>query len=825
MYIEIILPLYLIKEYTYHVPDDLADQVMPGKRVLVQFGKSKIYAGLIKSIVAKVPTGYEPKSILEILDEYPIVNAQQLKLWQWIADYYLCTLGEVMLCGLPSSLKLESTAIVSLHPAFIETETTLTDREFLIVEALHSVANLEIKEVEKIVGTKAVFKLLKTMVEKNIIQLNQEIDTASKARKVVYVELAEKYKDENNLRDLFSSLELKAPKQFELLLHYLNITMNRNAEKAIPKTKLIKTANSSSAIFNQMHKKEIFVTIELADFDIAKPEKENSPSSILSPEQITAYEEIMTQHTKKDIVLLHGVTSSGKTEIYIKLIENCARNYKQVMYLLPEIALTTQMIKRLQKHFGDKLLVYHSLYNETERLLTWNKMLKYKRDAENRIFDFQIIIGARSALFLPYSNLGLVIIDEEHEPSFKQYDPAPRYHARDAAMVLAKYFEAKVVLGSATPSIETYYNSKAGKFGLVELNSRFGNLELPSISIVDLKEEYKRKKMKGFFSQAFLTGVSNALAANEQVILFQNRRGFATMLECKQCGWAPQCINCDVTLSYHKISNQLSCHYCGYKMSVPQKCMACSSPQLETKGIGTERIEEEMEILFPEKKIARLDLDTTRTKNAYRKILSAFEEGETDILVGTQMITKGLDFDNVSTIGIVNADTMLNFPDFRAAERSLQLMLQVSGRSGRKNKQGKVIIQSYRPAHPVLQYVLAHDYLGFYDAELKERKLFGFPPFTKLIEITLKHKNLRTCDEGAIYYTKILKDQFAQRVLGPSIPHVSKISNFYLRTILLKIENNVSLSQTKKMILTLNNLFWANPTFRSIIIHADVDPL
>ncbi len=825
MYIEVILPLALNKLFTYRVPAEMQEAIAVGKRVLVPFKSQKLYAALVRKIVAQAPTAYEVKDITEVLDEYPIITLKQFQLWDWMAEYYLCSVGEIMAAALPSALRLESESTITLNPDFDKDYSKLSNREYMVAEALELQPVLTIKEVSKIIGLKTVFKVLKSLADKNVILLNEEVKKKTKQKIIINILLHERCYDEEQMREIFETLEKKAPKQLELLMHFLNLTTDEKSDKMVSKTKLLKIANSTSTVLNQLIKKNVFSVLEIPEFQISHYNKDVSEKNSLNTEQQLAYENINEQFKNQDVVLLHGVTSSGKTEVYIHLIEQHIQSGKQVLYLLPEIALTTQIIRRLQKHFGNNLLVYHSRFNDSERLNTWNKLIHFAEQSAIDRSNYQIIVGARSAVFLPFTNLGLVIVDEEHENSFKQYDPAPRYHARDVAIVMAKFFKAKVLLGSATPAIETYYNALQNKYGLVELHKRFADMKMPFIDVVDVKEAYRRNLMKTNFSQTLLDAIKLALDQNEQVILFQNRRGFATLLECKNCSWVPHCINCDVSLTYHKATNNLVCHYCGYKTSVPATCKACGNTAIRMKGIGTERIEDDLELFFPNAKVGRLDVDTARSKHAFQQIISDFENGVVDILVGTQMITKGLDFDNVSTVGIINADALFNYPDFRSSERSFQLMSQVAGRSGRKNKQGKVYLQTYTPSHPVIKYVVEHNYLDFYKNELAERLKFSYPPFFKLIEIKLKCKDELLLNDASDKFTDLLRKHFGNRILGPVVPVVSRINLYYIRSVMMKIEKEASVKEAKKMMLKVFEQFFSEEAHHKITIALDVDPM
>lgn len=825
MFANVILPLYLTREYTYAVPESMQPYIAVGMRVLVSFGKQKIYAGVVSKLHQESPANYQAKPILELTDDTIVVNNYQLQQWKWIADYYLCTLGEVMSAALPSSLKIESESTLTLHPDAQVDEHRFNDKEHLLVETLVQKKSLTLKEATKLLELRSIMHVLKKLTGLKLVVINQLVDAESKNRKICYVKLGSACGDEQAMNDIFEKLERKSPKQFELLLHFYNQTLDESETKYVAKTKLLKAAKSTSATLLQLCKKNILETFEKPDFEIPLLNESAIAPKPLSQAQQLAYENINKSFLTNEVVLLHGITGSGKTEIYIHLIEQQIRQCKQVLYLLPEIALTTQIIQRLQLHFGKQLLVYHSKLNEHERLETYNRILKYERDKLENKFDFQVVIGARSAIFLPFSNLGLVIIDEEHEPTYKQQEPAPRYHARDSAIVLAHAHKAKVILGSATPSVETYYNCIEKKYGLVNLNTRFNDILLPTIELIDLKDAYKRKRMKSIFEEKFLARINSALQQGEQVILFQNRRGYARMLECSQCAHAPQCINCDVSLTYHKYSAKLVCHYCGYKTDIPKTCKACGNPLLKMKGTGTEKVEDELSVFFSNSNIARLDLDAARTRNAYQSILNNFADGSTDILVGTQMISKGLDFENVTTVGVVNADSLLNFPDFRATERSFHLMVQVSGRAGRKHKQGHVMIQTYNPQHKVFEWVVNNDYNSFIKHELAERKMFHYPPFYRLLYLSLKHKNFAVAEEGAVRFVLLLKEQFGGRILGPVTPEVSRINNMYIQQIVMKIERDASMKKVKQMLHVIQTLFFADERFHQVMIIANVDPM
>jgi primosomal protein N' (replication factor Y) len=821
-FIEVILPLSLPKTFTYRVSENEFAFIKKGMRVAVPFGKSKIYTALVIDLHREEPTLYEAKEIDQILDERPIVNELQINHWFWISSYYMCNIGDVYRGAMPSALLLESETIISQNNETFVDEASLSDDEFLIYEALQHQSSLKIQNIIDIVNKKTVLPVIQKLINKNIISLQEEIQEEYKPKLVKYIRLHEQYQKEENLIALLDSI--KSEKRKNLLLQYFQIQARER--QPISVKQLTESAQTSVAIVKALVDKQIFeeyfIQEDRVNFENNKVENKFS----LSVAQQTAFDEIVKSFEEKEVALLHGVTSSGKTEIYTKLIDNYIAMGKQVLYLLPEIALTTQLVARLTKHFGNKVAVFHSKYSNNERVEVWCQVLNSSDKA-------QLVIGARSALFLPFNNLGLIIVDEEHEQTFKQQDPAPRYHARDAAIVLANLHQAtrgkaelggaKVLLGSATPSIETYYNATSGKFGLIALKERFGKVQMPEIELVDLKDSYFRKKMKGHFSQTLIEEITEAFANNEQVILFQNRRGFSPVLECMTCGHVPQCPQCDVSLTYHKYKNQLRCHYCGYSMAKPSNCHICSSVDLETKGFGTEQIELELAELFPQKNIKRMDQDTTRGKYSFEKIIDSFKNREIDVLVGTQMLAKGLDFDNVSLVGIMNADNMLYHPDFRAFERSFQMMTQVAGRSGRAEKRGKVIIQTYNPLHNIIQQVTNNDYEGMYKEQLYERKIYYYPPFYRLIKLTLKHRDFEKLKEGSFWLYQVLNQNLTIPVLGPEEPAIGRIRNEYIRTILIKIPGETSLQGTKKTIQKILNSFDLVSQYRTIKVTVNVD--
>lgn len=815
-FIEVILPLALPNTFTYRVPREFSSSILVGTRVTVQFGKAKLYSAIVSSIHEKPPEHYEAKYIDDILDEEPIVTPEQFELWNWMAEYYMCTIGEVMSAALPNGLKLSSETRLVLNEQNDIAYDTLTDREYLITEALEVNQVLSVKEVSEILGLKEVYPIIKALLGKQVIIVEEELKQKYKPKMVKYVKLVEGYDSESALHKLFDELS-KAKKQLELLMKYVELSQFFSKQhKPVKSVMLRKAANASLSSLKGLIEKGVFDEFEEEVGRLGKEDAVNE-NATLSKEQTVAFDQIKESFQAHQVTLLHGVTGSGKTEIYIQLIHRVLEEGKQVLYLLPEIALTTQIISRLKKFFGDRIGVYHSRFNENERVEVWNNLIKQQ--------NHQIILGARSALFLPFTKLGLIIVDEEHETTFKQFDPAPRYSARDAAVVLAKIHQANVLMGSATPSVETYHNAQSGKYGLVELFNRYGGIHMPEIFVADLKEDSRKKKMRNHFSEMLFIAVQEALDNKEQVILFQNRRGFSPFIQCETCAWVPYCKRCDVTMNYHKFTHRLKCHYCGYERHMPKICDACGAGTLKLKGFGTEKIEEDIELIFPKAKVARMDLDTTRSKNAYQQIISEFEDRNIDILVGTQMVTKGLDFDNVSLVGILNADQMLNFQDFRAFERSYQMMSQVSGRAGRRKTRGKVIIQSFQPYHPIIRQVIDHDYEGMYKGQVLERRNFKYPPFYRLIEFSVRHKDKELTEEAAKYLAIQLRSTFNERVLGPEFPPVARIRNRFHKNILLKIEKTASLNRAKKLVKDCLLEFQQHSDFRKAQVVVNVDPV
>ena len=814
-----ILPLPVAGMFTYRVPFDMNGQVKPGVRVVVQFGNRKIYTALVRRVHEEVPKKQTAKYILSILDASPVVFEKQFLFWEWMAGYYLCTVGEVMNAALPSALKLASETKMLLNPEWDPDSVELNEKEELLTEALRYHDALTISEAARILDQQKVIPLVKTMHEKGMILLEEELTEKVKPRTEKWVLLTEDYdKDEQRMKELFDSLEKRARKQLDLMVAFVRLSRYTPGKGvSVMRSVLLKETGQSVAALDALVKKEVFLMVTRPADWSDQPDKPVKPKSIaFSPAQETALESIRQKFREKEVVVLHGVTSGGKTEMYVQLIREAIGRGRQALYLLPEIALSTQIINRLEKYFGNRIGIYHSKLSELERAEVWKHTLEGKYD---------VILGARSALFLPLADPGLIIVDEEHDYSFKQMDPAPRYNARDAAVYLSHLHQGNTILGSATPSLESYFNAKQGKYGLTELSVRYGNLQMPENIIVDIRAELREGKMKSHFSSVLIEQLETALKNREQAILFQNRRGFSLRIECDTCHWMPSCKNCDVTLVYHKKSNQLRCHYCGYVMNVPEVCPECKSTSLRMKGFGTERIEEDLQILFPQARIARMDLDTTRKKNAHQNIINAFEERQIDFLVGTQMVTKGLDFDHVSTVCVLNADNMLSYPDFRSLERGYQMMAQVSGRAGRKNKRGKVIIQTWKPAHPIIQDVLNNDYASMYIGQLTDRYKFKYPPFYRLIMLRLKHKDPDLLNKAARYLADILRKDFGKNILGPEYPLVSRVMNYYIKQILVKIERAPGLTEKKQLLLEVLQQFYLKKEFARVRIIVDVDPL
>lgn len=823
MFAEVILPLPLYSTFTYAIPDEMAAEVQVGSRVLVQFGKKKYYTAIVECLHSNEPKGYDVKPLMAVLDSSPVVRYPQLKLWHWIADYYLCAPGDVFKAAVPTGLKPESETFLSLNPDYEPDETNpfkMSERQAVIVQHLQEKKRLKISEIEGETGYKNVASLVNRLMEAGIVEIDEKVVERYRAKKTTYVRLAFERGDSERLHECFG-LVTRSRQQEKALIAYLDLSgwMSPTGDlKDVERDKLLEVSGVSPAVLRALVDKRIMQVVKKSvnRFGVNSNERpiELSP---LSESQSKALIEITEGFKSHQVQLLHGVTGSGKTEIYTHLIAKTLDQGNQVLFLVPEISLTTQLSDRLRKVFGKRLLVYHSKFSDSERVDIWRRLLTTNEPL--------VVLGVRSSVFLPFARLGLIIVDEEHEASFKQYDPAPRYNARDAALVLAGMHGAKSLLGSATPSVETYFKATNGKYGLVTLSERFDGATLPDVEIVDMKEMRKKKEVKGILSSPLRKRILNTLADKKQVIMFQNRRGFAPVVVCDQCGWTPKCQNCDVSLVYHKNLSLLRCHYCGFTRTLPQLCPACGQNGIRIFGYGTERIAEELHEEFSDYRVARMDLDTTRNKDAYQEIIEEFAKHETDILVGTQMVSKGLDFGDVRTVGVLNADTLLNFPDFRSNERAYNMLEQVAGRAGRRKEKGSVVIQTVNPDHEVLKYVKAHDYASYYKAEIEDRAKFAYPPFTKVINIFLKNKDAMACDHAAVTLAKAMRQVFGERVLGPEKPFVSRVATWYLQSIMLKVEAGASMKKVKDLLRQITASIAADPVIRTSQIYYDVDPV
>ena len=813
-YVDVLLPLHLPGTYTYRVPQEYNGTVAVGMRVVVQFGQksAKMYSAIVRRI-HQVQPPYKCKYILALLDVAPIVTPRQLEHWEWLARYYMCTPGDVMAVALPSGLKLASESALTIHPDFSGELSELSKHELQIVQLLSDHPVMRVVDISRAIGVQKIMPIIRGMIERQVVMMDEELRERFTPRKTAYLRLADEYLDENAQKELFETLEQKRRfKQVELLMQYLQ--RSHFGREAVPKRDLPQGSPLQTLIKNGVLVVEERLESRLENYDAGQL---LSPDSIrLNAEQQAAYDLLAT--TDRPVSLLHGVTSSGKTEVYIKLIHKIIQEGQQALFLLPEIALTAQLINRLRRYFGDKVGVYHSRFSVSQRTEVWQRTMA---TGPGR---YQVLLGARSATFLPFSDLGLVIVDEEHDPSYKQYDPAPRYHARDSAIVLAQMWGAQVVLGSATPSVESYYNAQTGKYALAVMRQRYGGFSLPKVEVVDMKAEQRAGRLRGHFSPALLDAVGGALKAGQQAILFQNRRGFSLRIECDDCHHIPQCIHCDVSLVYHKATNSLRCHYCGYSIPVPAECPACHSTHLKMTGIGTERIEEDLQIMFPDARVARMDLDSTLQKNQYLELLNDFEHRRIDILVGTQMVTKGLDFEHVSVVGIVNADNIINYPSFRSYERAFQQMTQVSGRAGRHGDDGRVIIQTFNPHHQVIGNVVDGDYEALYREQIQERRVFRYPPYHRFIEITLKHRDADVLDGAADWMAAQLRATFAGRVMGPEYPLVSRVRALYLKVLTLRFERTEPIADAKRVLLQVGDDMVKQEGWSGVSIHYDVDP-
>jgi primosomal protein N' (replication factor Y) len=813
LYVDVILPLALPQTYTYRVSIDLIEQVKVGSRVIVPFQGNRLYTGIVCKVHHDAPTLYQSKYILNVLDDDAVLSSKQIELWNWIAKYYACTVGEVMNAALPSAMKLTSETKVILNTLGDFDKNDLNDKEYLIVEAIEVQGSISITDIQKILDQKTVMPVIKAMIQKGILFLAEEIQEKYKAKTTKYIVLSEQYRESEMLKALFTTLE-KRPKQLDVLQQYLSLSKQ---QEQVSQKDLVALGLSTSAI-QTLLKNEVFYIEEV---EISRIEKQDSVDQLnlkLSEEQEEALVTVHEAFSNKLPVLLYGITSSGKTMLYIELIKEQIALGKQVLILVPEIGLTTQLIERYRQHFESEIGIYHSRYNENQRAEVWQNVRAQKT---------KIILGTRSSIFLPFDELGLIIVDEEHDQSYKQNEPNPRYHARDTAIYLSHQTGAHIILGSATPSLESYYNCLQEKYKLVHLKNRFGSAKLPDVVLVALQNDIEKESHQNLFGKTLIQEIELRLSKKEQVILFQNRRGYAPFLQCNICGHTPQCNQCDVSLTYHKWKNELRCHYCGYHTPVLKVCPSCGSAHLEMKGLGTEKIEEELQVIFPEARIARMDLDTTRKKNTLQDIINDFESGQIDILVGTQMVTKGLDFERVTLVGIIQADTLVNHPDFRSHERAFQLIEQVSGRAGRRDQLGKVIIQTFKPDHPILQLASRHDYDTFLRQQLNERKQFYYPPFVRLIEITLKHKEAQKVQLASQKLATELKKLFSQKsVLGPEFPVVGKVRNQFIQKILLKLDRKTQHLESSKEQLRIKIVeLKSNKEFSACTVLIDVDPL
>lgn len=820
MFADVLLPLPLRGTFTYSVPDEMLGSVKPGHRVVVPFGNRKHYTGIVTNLSPREPEGYSVKPIAQTLDDTPIVRHPQLKLWEWMAEYYLCSPGEVYRAALPAGLKVESETWIELNPEFEESlYHRLSDRELYILQTLdHAGKGLSIAEIERTTGFHNVGYTASRLLEMGAVSISEKLVNKYRAKKITCVSLTGEPGDEEWTRKAFETVK-GAPKQERALLALLDMTgFVRGESTEVTRENLMERAAVSSAIIKVMADRKLFNIYkkEINRFKFEGVSSGELPR--LSKAQQMSLDTIHRSWKSHDTTLLHGVTGSGKTEIYMHLIDYVLMMGRQVLFLVPEIALTTQLTTRLQRVFGEKIVIYHSKFTDNERVDIWRKLLKTSEPL--------VVLGARSAVFLPFASLGLVIVDEEHEPSYKQVDPAPRYNGRDTALMLARMHGAKSLLGSATPAIETYAKCFNGRYGLSTLLDRYGDVQLPSMQLVDMKLAYKKHQVNGPFAVETHDIITEAIANDRQAIVFLNRRGYAPMVMCTSCGWIPKCEACDVALTYHQRIDRLVCHYCGTQYPVPQVCPACGEPGLEIKGFGTERIEEEIVKQFPDVPMSRLDLDTTRNKDGYENVITEFSQRKTSILVGTQMVTKGLDFAGVSAVAVVNADMMINMPDFRATERAFNMIEQVAGRAGRRDTVGTVAIQTYNPSHPIFTHLLKHDYAGFYDEQIEERQLYNYPPFTRIIYIYIKHRDERVLDNLASRMGQELRQLLGNRVNGPDLPHVSRVQSLFIRRLMLKVEVNASMAKVKQLLLQLHDgMVNRFHEMKQATVYYDVDPV
>lgn len=820
LFVDVVVPVSIHQAFTYRVPFELNEAIQVGVRVIVPFGKSKRLTGLVVKIHQVPPKHYSAKYVEFQLDEVPIVLPTQLKFWNWMASYYMAAIGDVMNASLPSNLKLASETIVIVHPDF-EPNQELDEKVILVLDALEAQESLSIKDITDILGIKTVQPYIKKWLDQRILLTLENVRDKYSAKTASYIELTSEVMNESSMNELLEEWNHQKNKtsQLDALMAILSAGKYQGQQiAAIPK-KALESKGISNSTIKSLEKNGVIKIFqqEISRLTLGDGSPISKPT--LTAPQEKALGEISACFESQRVCLLHGVTGSGKTEIYIHLIEEHLKRNEQVLFLVPEIALTTQLVTRLTKYFGEQIGVYHSKFNQNERIEIWNQVLN------NDPKQYRIVLGARSAVFLPFSNLGLVIVDEEQESSFKQHDPSPRYNGRDCAVMLGYMHNAKVLMGSATPSMESYWNAQNGKYGLVELSERFQNMQMPEIQNADLKKERQRNVNFQFFSTFLIDEIRDTLKAGKQVILFQNRRGYNPRWQCEVCSWTPHCVNCDVSLTYHKNANALKCHYCGHFASPMGTCQDCGSNRLKMIGFGTEKIEDEISLIFPDAVAGRLDLDTTRNKNGYEKVINAFSSGQIDILIGTQMISKGLDFDNVHLVGIMDADSMLNRPDFRAYEKAFQMMTQVAGRAGRKHARGKVIIQTAQVDHWVIEKVHQHDFKGFYRHEEIERKNFLYPPFSKMIDFTLKHRDENVINLGAQAFGDSLRAVFESRVIGPEFALIPRVNNRFIKNVKLKLEKGISEQKAKEKVHEIMDQFYANANFKSIVLSIDVDPV
>ena len=812
-YVDVIIPLALDQLFTYHIEEPEQDELQPGYRVAVPFGKSKVYTGIVAQLHHEPPLHYQTKPVEQVLDESPFVTKEQLQLWQWMSDYYLAPIGLIMKTALPSSMLLESETSIALTHNDTLDKDELSDDEYLIVEALEKRSEMRVDDIQELLDKKTVLPILYQLVRKNIINLKQALVHQYQPKMIRVVHLNDIYEDKKALDALFEKLG-NAEKQKEVLLRYFQLRSQK--KHSLQRKDLANAADTTASTVKNLIDKNILIEEEVQEDRTFKDHGSSQKDLKLSDAQEKARLAIKEEFQKDKACLLHGVTSSGKTEIYSRLIDEVLQQGKQALYLVPEIALTTQLIDRLEAYFGDQVLIYHSKNQPSVSVEVYQHILRPKQAF--------VVIGVRSAIFLPFRDLGLIVVDESHEASFKQQDPAPRYHARDVALYMSRIHHADILLGSATPSLESLYNVKKKKLGYVRLEKRHGNIQLPDIALIDLGDKMKKKKMKGHFSDQLIQEIDDQLKNDQQVLLFQNRRGHSPVLECQTCGFTPQCKYCDVSLTYHQFDHSLKCHYCGYKMALQKNCLACGSARVSMKGFGTEQIEEEVQTLFPKAKVARMDKDTTNTKRAYEKIIARFERQETDILVGTQMVTKGLDFRKLSLVAVMNADRLLHFPDFRAEEKCFQLLTQVAGRSGRSDIRGKVLIQTYQPDHKLYHQVIKGDLRSFYQDQMEQRKAYRYPPYHKIVEIRLQSSDFNRLNEASDWLAKYLRQGFRDQVLGPEFPSVARVKNKYRKHILIKVFRHQSLRHAKDLIKRSVGKFDQIPPYRSIRLAINIDP-